>query len=181
MQILHEDHINVARLLDVIDHVMDQIRQGNVESLQLACNAMRYMTAYPDMYHHPTEDAVFARLVQRAPETRPVIEQLSAEHKVIGETGTVFLKTLGDSVQQPAEPARLLQLGPAYIDQLREHMNIEEGDVFPIIKVVLSNHDWGLLEETLASAVDPLFGPQIQKGYQDLARVLSDTLSKISK
>jgi len=174
MQILHEDHVNVARLLDVMDNVLERARHGDLSDLDVMHNSMRYMTTYPDIYHHPTEDVVFERLASRAPETRSVIERLSGEHKIIGKSGSVFLETLELSMERPEESEKLLTLGPAYCDRLRQHMDTEEGKVFPMIQVVLSSHDWESLERTIASAGDPLFGPQVQKSYQDLARALGD-------
>ncbi|MDH3589057.1 MAG: hemerythrin domain-containing protein [Gammaproteobacteria bacterium] len=172
MQILHEDHVNVARLLDVMDDELERARQGDLSDLNVMHHSMRYMTAYPDIYHHPTEEIVFERLATRAPETRAVIERLSGEHRTIGKSGTVFLETLQLSMEQPDVAEKLLELGPDYCDRLRQHMDTEEGKVFPMIKVVLSSHDWESLEQSIASAGDPLFGPQVQKSYQDLARAL---------
>ena len=77
MQVLHEDHINVSRLLDVIDTSLERLTSGNPDGLSLAYKAMRYMTAYPDIYHHPLEDIVFEALVRRSPDTTSVVATLT--------------------------------------------------------------------------------------------------------
>ena len=168
MQTLHDDHVNVARLLDLIERSLELTSRGDRSDLALAQQAMRYMTTYPDIYHHPTEDIVFATLVGRAPETQTVVEQLSAEHLVLGTSGASFLQTL----QTDDNDAELLRVGEAYVTTLRAHMNVEEGKVFPIIKVVLRDADWDKMTRELEFARDPLFGPQLKSSYQALARAL---------
>ncbi|MBT8136016.1 MAG: hemerythrin domain-containing protein [Gammaproteobacteria bacterium] len=172
MQALHEDHVNVARLLELIEEALHHTSRGDLSRLDLAHQAMRYMTAYPDIYHHPTEDIVFAALVRRAPETRQIVDQLSAEHELLGSSGTQFLSLLTEA--RAGIPESLPATGAAYVDTLRAHMNIEEGRVFPIIKVVFGHHDWDTLNEQLEIARDPLFGPQLKSSYQQLARALTD-------
>lgn len=171
MQALHEDHVNVARLLDLIEEALLSTGRGDPSRLGLAHQAMRYMTAYPDIYHHPTEDIVFAALVRRAPETQSVIDQLSAEHLLLGSSGTHFLGLLTDASADTS--ATLLDTGAAYAATLRAHMDIEEGKVFPIIKIVFGHNDWDALSDQLEIGRDPLFGPQLKSSYQDLARALT--------
>lgn len=174
MQTLHEDHINVTRLLDLMESIFSDVRAGSPAAVGTLHGAMQYMTAYPDLYHHPTEDVVFQRLIARAPETRARVAQLFDEHEVIGSAGINLRQKLTMIVEQSAEPPpELVIFGQNYVSRLREHMNIEEGEIFPLAKVILSERDWQRLDETIAAARDPLFGTQVQKSFQDLARALT--------
>lgn len=175
MQTLHDDHINVTRLLDLMESVFADIKTGNAGRLHVIHGAMQYMTAYPDMYHHPTEDVVFQRLISRSPETRPKVEALFVEHELIGAAGTTLRQALKLTIDQKSDPSQdLIGKAQDYIGSMRDHMNIEEGEIFPLAKVILTTRDWQLLDDTIAAAGDPLFGPQLQKSYQDLAKALSD-------
>ncbi len=44
-----------------------------------------YCLTYPDLYHHPKEDLVFARLQLRDPATAEALGDLRAEHEALGE------------------------------------------------------------------------------------------------
>ena len=173
MQILHEDHINVAGLLDLMERALERLPNKDPVDLALASNTMRYMTAYPDIYHHPLEDIVFRHLLKRSPETGLKIHQLFEEHVILGTTGNEFLGKIKTAIERPSDPLEdLINHGLEYVGQLRAHMNTEEGEIFPLINVVLSTHDWGVLDESIAVAKDPLFGSQVQKSYQNLAEAL---------
>ena len=174
MQILHDDHINVTRLLDLMEGILEQVQSGSLARVNVACKVMSYMTAYPDLYHHPTEDVVFQHLMMRAAETKPLVEQLFEEHQTIGAAGSDLLGRLKmANVKVSVSPDELVRPGLQYLLLLRDHMNMEEGKIFPLAKVILSSHDWDLLDETIATTRDPLFGEQVQKSYQDLARALT--------
>lgn len=42
---------------------------------------IHYIDAFPERLHHPKEDQfLFARLSERSPESRPLVEELRAEH-----------------------------------------------------------------------------------------------------
>ncbi len=174
MHILHDDHINVARLLDLMDSVLEEFSAGNASRLDVACSTMRYMTAYPDLFHHPTEDILFQQLLHRAAETQAKVEQLVSEHEAIGVAGNDLLHRLKKTIQHDSEPSPgLIKSGKGYVTQLRAHMNTEEGEIFPLTKVVLTHRDWEDLHEKIDSTGDPLFGPKVQRSYQDLARALT--------
>ena len=101
---------------------------------------MRYMTAYPDLFHHPTEDLVFRQLMLRAAETRAKVERLVSEHETIGVAGSDLLQELKKTIRHDAEPSSgLIKAGWGYVTQLRTHMNTEEGEIFPLTKVVLTS------------------------------------------
>lgn len=179
MRTLHEDHINVAGLLDLMEVVFAEIQTGGQARTDVLYSTMRYMTAYPDLYHHPAEDIVFQRLISRAPEIIPKVKQLTEEHQLIGAAGTNLRQYLKKSIELESDPTQnLISFGLDYVARLRAHMNTEESEVFPLAKVILSDNDWQILDEKIVATSDPLFGPQLQKSYQDLARVLTDTTKR---
>ena len=58
---------------------------------------MRYMTQYPDRFHHPREDLIFTQLLKRDPGVRDDIEDLLEEHISIRLAGQEFNRLLRTS------------------------------------------------------------------------------------
>ena len=72
---LHTDHVNMAKLLDVLERQLDHIHDVESTDFVLMTDLMHYMTHYPSVIHHPREDLVFKRLKARNPEAASVVEQ----------------------------------------------------------------------------------------------------------
>ena len=67
---LDRDHANVARLLELLESEILAIEVGKTPDYPLLQDIMRYMTQYPDRFHHPKEDLIFVQLLKREPGAR---------------------------------------------------------------------------------------------------------------
>ncbi len=166
---LNRDHANVAKLLDLLESEILAIEVGKTPDYPLLRNIMQYITQYPDRYHHPKEDLIFAQLVRREPEIRADVETQMDEHVSLGVAGRKFECSLrATDVDSVDVREGLAVTGLAYIRALREHMLIEEGILFPIAMEVLTPEDWKLIDEKIGTTKDPLFGSEIPDEYQRL-------------
>ena len=172
---LDRDHANVAKLLDLLESEILAIGVGKTPDYPLLQGIMRYMTQYPDRFHHPKEDLIFAQLLKREPGARDDVDDLLKELIVIGLAGQKFnrlLRTSGtDSVDVREQ---LWTSGFAYIHALREHMVKEEKKLFALAKIVLTKEDWQVIEKKADAIEDPLFGTMIANEYQRLYRLITD-------
>ena len=173
--VLEHDHANVAKLLDLLESEILTIGVGKTPNYSLLRDIMRYMTQYPDRFHHPKEDLIFVQLLKRDPIARADVDDLLAEHISIGLSGQEFDRLLhtsgGDSVDVREQ---LLTSGGAYIRALREHMAKEEKKLFALAKFVLTKKDWQVIEEKADAIQDPLFGAVIADEYQRLYQLITD-------
>ena len=76
---------------------------------------MSYMTEYPDAYHHPREDAMFARLAKRDPSLVTRIAEVERAHRAIGSAGKRLLAALqrleeGTRVDEASVASRMKRL-----------------------------------------------------------------------
>ena len=157
---LHDDHKNIARVLALLEHELALLADAHSPDYELLEDIMRYVTGYPDTHHHPTEDIVFRHLEALAPETSGEVEALRAEHHRLVDKGTAFLKAI-ESVEHEAVMPRtkLLALGRAYADLLRQHMDTEEGHLCPPAENRLTDADW----EAITSEVRPTRSSVVQR------------------
>ena len=169
LQGLHEDHVNMSKLAALVAAQLTEFEDGAQADYELLEDIMSYVTAYPDTYHHPTEDVVFARLRQAAPEAGRDIDLLLAEHEELIACGREFLHTIR-SVEEEAVVTRaeFLATGRSYLDLLAAHMNREETGLFKLAAEHLSTTDWEAIGASVEAMEDPLFGPAVAANYRRL-------------
>ena len=169
LQGLHEDHINLSKISAVVAAELAVLEGGTHPDYELLEDVMSYVTGYPDTYHHPTEDIVFARLRLVAPEAGRDIDALLAEHDELIACGREFLETIR-AIEEEAVVARVdfLAKGRGYIDLLTAHMNREEAGLFRLAAERLDVLDWEEISARVEAIEDPLFGPAVNADYRRL-------------
>ena len=170
---LHQDHINQTQLIGIADRALDELEAGASTDYALLEDVMRYMTGYPDLHHHPKEDAVFKKLMERDPELRGKLDAMLKEHDSIIAAGRRFLGSI-QAVEEDAMLSRVafVAQGRAYLDALKQHMNIEESQLFPAAREKLSASDWDELEYQVEHQPDPLFGPSVDADCERLWKLI---------
>ncbi len=172
---LDRDHANIAKLLELLESEILAIEVGKTPDYPLLQNIMRYMTQYPDRFHHPLENLVFARLVKSDAGARADVDGLLEEHIEIGLAGRNFDKLLRTSRADSVEVREQLgAAGFAYIRSLREHMLKEEKKLFPLAMEILTKEDWQIIDEEIDAVEDPVFGAAVADGYQRLYQLIVD-------
>ena len=173
MRDLHEDHKNLSKLLDLLGGQIEIFHQGQQPDFDLMIDVMDYIENYSDVIHHPKEDLIYNAMRERSDLARDAIDRLLEEHKVLAESTKEFRQTL-EGIMGDAVISRdtVEQRAAEFIDMLRRHLNIEEGQVFPLVGEVLSDEELASIEATLAGGAplfgDPLFGDTVDAHYHNL-------------
>src|SRR5215213_4244087 len=83
IQKIRDEHRTLSAVLHGLKQLARDAQNAGVRPGFQALRAMvRYIDEYPEKLHHPKEDKyLFARLVARAPDARPLVEELQAEHQ----------------------------------------------------------------------------------------------------
>ncbi len=156
---LKSDHRNLVRLLEVLDRQLDDFHEGREHDIDLMCELVEYMESYEDQVHHPTEDLVFARLKELTDEKRVAIETLEEQHQILEKMTKKFRDTLeaimhgGVVLRRDVESS-----GRAMVKTLRQHMLLEEDEVFELAAATLSEADWDAVAAKAPKFNDPVFG-----------------------
>jgi hemerythrin-like domain-containing protein len=175
MKQLHNDHIHVARLLDWLEYQLDRFQQGGVPDYARMLDTMHYMTHYSDMFHHPREDMIFEKMAAKDDSVAEVVERLRAEHVKLGHLGARFQQTLEYICEDVILPREKVEAdGREYIALLREHLNTEEGQVFPKAEELLDGRHWAAVDRHMGFQHDPMFGPEVEERYAALYQQISD-------
>ncbi len=166
---LKRDHVNFERLDALLEQQAALMDRGEMADFGLLSDLLRYMAIYPSVSHHPVEDLILAKLLDRAPEAATMVTEIEGEHqrlKAIGRSlGDLIAAVLGGGIT-PLDKLRGLMW--EYLQLSRRHVMREETEVFPQMDRVLRAEDWQELEETLSASTDPLFGEVVDHSYQAL-------------
>src|ERR1700692_3040197 len=77
---LSQEHRNIERLLAIVEwdlEVFDRVDRPDYEVIRAVIS---YFEVYPEVYHHPQEDLVFAKLGERDPVAAAKVGDLAGEH-----------------------------------------------------------------------------------------------------
>ena len=167
---LHQDHINLNKLLAILGNKLEQLKQGEMPNFILLSDAVDYISSYADAYHHPREDLLYAYFSESdCPELNEAIRECTEEHHRLKQYSEDILEAvdciLNDAVVPMDQFTEKLEV---FLDHQIEHLNLEEGTLFPLLDEVATEQDWSTLEKELPRMDDPLFGEQQKQRYIEL-------------
>ncbi len=168
---LAQEHKVFANLLDTMSEQIAQFQNGKQPDYDLLRDIFDYMTNYPDRLHHPHEDVIFGRIVQLVPASHAHVETLMQQHKSIAASGARFLGRLQSALDGAILPRKAVEQ-PAleYISLYREHMRIEEQEIFPLCRERLRREDWDAVATAFKMQDNPLLHNFTEGKYLALHR-----------
>jgi hemerythrin-like domain-containing protein len=163
---LRQEHVNFRKLLDLLEEQLDLFHRGESPNYQLMTDILHYMINYPDRFHHPREDAIFACLVKRNSGTAQSVEELARQHHVIAESGARLHENLENTINGALMPRQMIEApGLLYVTYYRRHMEKEENDLFGLAEQLLRDDDWEQVNTGARLEPDPIFGAGVEDRY----------------
>lgn len=161
ISVLKSEHRSLSAVLHGLKQLARQARDARVRPDFKVFRAMlRYIDEYPERLHHPKEDQyLFARLAARAPEARPLIDELHAEHV----RGAALVRELERALvffedEWPGGAREFQSAADAYAEFHWQHMTKEEDRLLPLAEKHLTPEDWQAIDAAFAGNTDPLAG-----------------------
>jgi hemerythrin-like domain-containing protein len=159
LRTLRNEHGSIAAILHGLQYLAQALRKPDVNPDLAVFRAMiYYIDQYPERQHHPKEDQwLFARLVERAPETASLVGELKAEHVV----GAHMVRELEDALNRYEETApqganEFADTVDRYANFHWSHMRREEQVVLPLARKHLTDADLEEIEQAFAGHDDPV-------------------------
>lgn len=155
---LQQDHRHLSRLLDLLDTLLDQFHDGIEPDYELMCEMLEYLDTYADQVHHPSEEVIFERLLALGEEMRRPIDVLSHQHVLLSQLNKRFRQSLEGVVHgEVLLREEVEHQGRELVSNLRQHLNLEETEIFPFARQRLSEADWRAIEDSAPNLNDPIF------------------------
>ena len=174
MDDLHEDHVHVAEMLDLLEQQIGIVAAGENGDFELLHDIMVYMTHFPDNVHHPKEDRLYAELRAVHPDRATGMRRIAEEHRELEEQSVSLLRRLEEAAAGDADSLReVVAAASRYADLLRKHMRWEEADLFRRLdKLAAEGHD--LVDKAVViNQRDPLFGSKVEESFKVLYRCIT--------
>jgi hemerythrin-like domain-containing protein len=156
---LTQDHKHLLLLLDLFDKMLENFHAGSDPDFELLGEMLEYLETYADVVHHPSEELIFQRVVERGNRDYRVLQVLSKQHLVLSDLTRYFRQAVQGIVREEVVRRDTFEAqGRDLIETLRKHLELEEAEAFPLARQVLSEEDWGALDNQVSHAIDPVFG-----------------------
>ena len=170
----HAEHAYFKQLLRLLHKQVDVFHTGKRPNYELMLDIISYLQDYTDKFHHPREDAAFARLAKHRPDIELVLARLGQEHRVIAHAGETLVnllnEILGDAIVQRTE----VEVAAAtYLVYYGNHIAKEEEDFVSRAAQSLTPEDWEAVRSAVPAGHDPLFGDRPEARYQELRRQIA--------
>lgn len=171
---LSQEHRNIERLLAVLERELEIFDRGDRPDYEVIRAIISYFELYPEVYHHPQEDLVFAKLKIRDPAAAAKVGNLALEH----QKGVERLRRVAQAVDSVLADREILRqnvdnIVRDFIEHQRHHIMMEDRDFFPAALKVLEPQDWTEISSALTNHEDPLFSEAAEETFGALrARIL---------
>jgi hemerythrin-like domain-containing protein len=171
---LSQEHRNIEKLLAVLERELKIFDRGDRPDYEVIRAVISYFELYPEVYHHPQEDLVFAKLKIRDPAAAAKVGNLALEH----QKGAERLRRVAQAVDGVLADREILRqdvdiIVRDFIEHERHHIMMEERDFFPAALKALEPQDWTGIASAMTTHEDPLFSEAAEEIFDALrARIL---------
>jgi len=171
---LSQEHRNIEKLLAILARELEIFDQGDRPDWEVIRSVISYFEVYPEVYHHPQEDLVLAKLKIRDPATAAKVGDLAGEH----QKGAERLRRVARAVDSVLADREVLRqnvdsIVRDFIEQERRHMMMEDRYFFPAALRALEPHDWTEIASAATAHKDPLFSDAAEARFDALRAHIS--------
>jgi len=144
---LHLDHVNMSKLLLLLEQNLQQIRQGEIPELKLMAEAVEYIGQYADLYHHPLEEEMIEYFVEQSAELKKYQFVCHQQHRQLDEKSQKVLAPIALTLLDGMLPMeQVLNALEDFLTAQKAHLDFEEREIFPLIKAIACEQDWNILK-----------------------------------
>jgi len=166
---LSQEHRNIETLLTVLERELEVFDRGERPDYEVIRAVISYFEVYPEVYHHPQEGLVFAKLKARDPAAAAKIGDLAGEH----QNGAERLRRVAHAVDAVLADREVLRqtvdtIVRDFIENERRHMMMENRDFFPAALKALEPQDWTEIASAVTAHKDPLFSEVAEARFDGL-------------
>ncbi len=161
IDIIHDEHRALAAVLQALRFVVEGTRSGKLQpDFRLLAAMVDYITLVPEEVHHPKEDGyLFPKLRSRSQKAGELIATLEQQHRDGARMTQALLQALIHYQSVGAAGfAAFDALAQAYLDFNWQHLRLEEGELLPLAREVLSEDDWRELDAEFSANFNPYTG-----------------------
>ncbi|WP_448191194.1 hemerythrin domain-containing protein [Azospirillum sp. sgz301742] len=153
---LMRDHGVMHAVIEAVEREIGAAQAGRPFDAGLVVLALRYLRDFPEWFHHPREEVLFARAIRKDPQCEALLAQVMAEHDRLPPSSQRLLDAF-EALAAEARPPQddLLAELRRYVSDQHRHIQHENEDIFPALSALFDEADWAI---DAADLTDPLHG-----------------------
>ncbi|HEX4858238.1 MAG TPA: hemerythrin domain-containing protein [Usitatibacteraceae bacterium] len=165
---LQIEHVHIGRVLNLLEQQLSAGRPSPRANSRLLQGCLEYLSTFPDRCHHPKEELILARLLERNPDLAGRTANLGSDHQLL----TLATRTLRRQVEDlqggaPIDEALAGELRE-FATRYRNHMYMEEQHFFPLAMKTLSHDELKQIDFSLFDMPDTLFDHGVERRFSML-------------
>jgi hemerythrin-like domain-containing protein len=166
---LSQEHRNIETLLAILERELEVFDRGDRPDYEVIGAVINYFEVYPEVYHHPQEDLIFAKLRTRDPVAAAKVGDLVHEH----QKGAERLRRVARAIENVLADREVLRqnvdtIVRDFITHERRHMTMEDREFFPAALRALEPRDWTEIASAVTGHKDPLFSDATEERFDAL-------------
>jgi hemerythrin-like domain-containing protein len=174
LETLLDQHRDLARLIGLLDRLPSLEPDPAAAHAGLLVDVLVYLTNFPDVSHHPLEDRIALRLVERGALSHALNQELEAQHARLAQQGPALLRDMEGAMRRESASLELVALNSRlYAERLRHNIAFEELALFPAAARGLGGDDWAWVAAGYEARPDPLFSSALDQRFAQLRRAIS--------
>jgi len=163
---LSQEHRNVEVLLSVLERELELFDRSDRPDYEVIRAIISYFEVYTELYHHPQEDLILAKLEVRDPGAAKKVGALALEH----QKGSERLRRVNQAIASVLADREILResvddIIRDFIECERRHIMMEDRDFFPAARRALEPQDWTEIASALTGHKDPLFSDAVEETF----------------
>ena len=183
-QVLRDEHEGILAMLAVVEAAAYRLRDGKNIPSDLFPNAVGFFRNFADKCHHGKEETrLFPALVEHGmPQEGGPVGVMLQEH----DQGRAFIRGMSAAAEKYAQgdasvvPA-LVDNALGYVKLLREHIDKENGALFPMADNMLTESEQSELYDAFEQIEANEMGPGVHERYHAMIGEYQKLLAEWSK
>ena len=183
-QVLRDEHEGILAMLAVVEMATERLRDGKSVPTDLFPNAVEFFQNFADKCHHGKEEGkLFPALVEHGmPQEGGPVGVMLEEHAL----GRAYIRAMSAAANKyaardvSAVPA-LVENAQGYVKLLREHIDKENGVLFPMADNILSDDEQNELYKAFEQIESNEIGPGIHERYHAMIGEYQKLLAEWNK
>ena len=166
------EHDHIQKTLNLLEMQFLDLCRDRTPDYSVMLSIVVYIQEYPEQAHHPLEDAIYSLLLRRVGDEARLIQELVTDHNELEVITRELRRSIEWFKKGTGSEDNLKHQLSEFLSRQRRHLHIEEMNVYPLIKRVLTEQDWKNIESMVPRIDDPIFGERTRNDYELLYRVI---------
>ena len=173
---LMREHGVLERLLLVYEAGIGKFASNEDFDPAIITNTAEIVRDFIENYHEKSEEeAVFPRF-KKAGKMVPLVDTLLTQHQAGRRVTQAILQFASGSRQDREDRKRLVSSIQSFIRMYRPHAAREDTDLFPMLRSLVSAHEYDAMAEDFEKKEHQLFG---EDGFEMIAKKVADLEQQI--